>query len=160
MEIRKTRVEDIKRVLEIYEKAIVFMRENGNSTQWINGYPSKVVIESDIKLNKSYVCIDDNEIVGTFYFEIGIEKTYLKIYEGQWLNNQEYGVIHRIAVDGKQKGIASYCINWCYEQIQNIRIDTHRNNKPMQKLLEKNGFKYCGIIYLEDGDERIAYQKG
>jgi RimJ/RimL family protein N-acetyltransferase len=160
MEIRNTRVEDIKRVLEIYEKAKIFMKDNGNSTQWINGYPSKELIESDIQNIKSYVCLDDTEIVGIFYFAIGIEKTYHKIYEGQWLNNQEYGVIHRIAVDGKQKGIASFCINWCYEQIKNIRIDTHRNNKPMQKLLEKNGFKYCGIIYFENGDERIAYQKG
>jgi hypothetical protein len=29
----------------------------------------------------------------------------------------------------------------------------------MQKCLIRNGFKYCGIIYLESGAERIAFQK-
>jgi GNAT superfamily N-acetyltransferase len=159
MDIRKTNFSDIPEIMAIYKKAKAYMIDNGNPTQWINGYPNRELIESDIRANKSYVCIDNNEIVGTFYFEIGIEKTYLKINEGSWLNDKEYGVIHRIAVNGHQKGIATYCINWCYEKCRNIRIDTHRNNKPMQKSLEKNGFKSCGIIYLEDGDERIAYQK-
>jgi RimJ/RimL family protein N-acetyltransferase len=159
MDIRKTKFSDIPEIMAIYKKAKAYMIENGNPTQWKNGYPNKELVESDIRANKSYVCIDNNEIVGIFYFEIGIEKTYLKINEGEWLNDKEYGVIHRIAVNGHQKGIATYCINWCYEKCRNIRIDTHRNNKPMQKSLEKNGFKYCGIIYLEDGDERIAYQK-
>jgi hypothetical protein len=29
----------------------------------------------------------------------------------------------------------------------------------MQKLLSKLGYTYCGLIYLEDGAERIAFQK-
>jgi hypothetical protein len=29
----------------------------------------------------------------------------------------------------------------------------------MRRMLEKNGFVYCGIIYLESGDERVAYEK-
>jgi hypothetical protein len=29
----------------------------------------------------------------------------------------------------------------------------------MQNLLIKNGFSKCGIIYLEDGAERLAFQK-
>jgi hypothetical protein len=26
-------------------------------------------------------------------------------------------------------------------------------------MLEKNGFSYCGVIYLADGAERVAYEK-
>lgn len=29
----------------------------------------------------------------------------------------------------------------------------------MQHVLEKNGFTRCGIIFTEDGSERIAFQK-
>ena len=29
----------------------------------------------------------------------------------------------------------------------------------MRHLLEKNGFKECGIIYVEDGTPRIAFQR-
>jgi RimJ/RimL family protein N-acetyltransferase len=159
MDIRKTKNEDIHRIMEIYEKARKYMRLNGNPTQWPDGYPSLELIKNDIKRTNSYVCVEKDEIIGTFYFGIEIENTYLKIYGGKWLNDDQYGVIHRIAVDGHQKGIASYCIDWCYEKTKNIRIDTHRDNIPMQKVLTKNGFEYCGIIYLENGDERIAFQK-
>jgi hypothetical protein len=29
----------------------------------------------------------------------------------------------------------------------------------MQHVISKAGFRYCGIIYLASGDERLAYQK-
>ena len=59
-----------------------------------------------------------------------------------------------------EKGTASLCIEWCLKESGgDLRIDTHRDNIPMQKLLEKNGFVQCGIIHLSNGDERIAYEK-
>ncbi len=127
--------------------------------QWVNGYPDIEAITKDLASNNSYVCIDDNQIVGVFTFIKGIDPTYIHIYEGNWLNEASYGVVHRIASLTHKKGVASYCLNWCYEQINNIKIDTHRDNIIMQKLLEKNGYTYCGIIYLESGAERLAYQK-
>ena len=30
---------------------------------------------------------------------------------------------------------------------------------PQEMLLEKNGFARCGIIHVEDGTPRVAYQK-
>lgn len=36
-------------------------------------------------------------------------------------------------------------MNWCMEQCGNHRIDTHANNKPMQGLLNKLGYIYCGV---------------
>jgi len=47
----------------------------------------------------------------------------------------------------------------CQRRYNNIRIDTHRDNAIMQHNIEKHGFTYCGIIYLANGDERLAYQK-
>ncbi len=159
MEIRETVLEDLDQVLEIYEHARSYMREHGNHAQWVNGYPSRELVTSDIEEKSSFVCIDDNEILGVFRFTLGIDPTYVSIYEGAWLNEEPYGVIHRIATGNHKKGVASYCIDWCYEKCKNIRIDTHRDNYVMQNLLIKNGFKKCGIIYLEDGAERLAYQK-
>ena len=78
----------------------------------------------------------------------------------------EYAVIHRIAVSEKIKGkgtaakIIKLIEEKCKEKnIKSIKIDTHKDNISMQRLLEKSGFKYCGIIYLEDGNERIAFEK-
>ena len=83
----------------------------------------------------------------------------MRIYDGDWINDSRYGVVHRITSTGNVKGTASFCLNWALEQCGNIRIDTHRDNIVMQLLLDKNGFNYCGIVYVEDGTERIAYQK-
>ena len=160
MRIRPSTHSDLPQLLQIYETARRFMQQTGNAGQWMDGYPKEELLISDIKQGHSYVCLNENnEIAGTFYYIVGEEPTYLNIYEGSWLNNDSYGVIHRIASSGKQKGIAETCINWCLEKCRNLRIDTHRDNKVMQNILQKLGFTYCGIIYLENGDERLAYQK-
>ena len=43
--------------------------------------------------------------------------------------------------------------------VPSIKVDTHENNIPMQSLLKKNGFEYCGVVYLEDGGKRVAFEK-
>ena len=160
MKIRQSQYTDLPQLLQIYETARRFMQQTGNAGQWVDGYPKEELLIDDISKGNSYVCLNENnEITGTFYYIVGEEPTYLNIYEGAWLNDDPYGVIHRIASSGKQKGIAETCINWCLEKCENLRIDTHRDNKVMQSILQKLGFTYCGIIYLENGAERLAYQK-
>ena len=48
MKIRKTEYKDIDKVIEIFDYARNFMRENNNPNQWINGYPSRENVENDI----------------------------------------------------------------------------------------------------------------
>ena len=67
--------------------------------------------------------------------------------------------MHRIAASGVVRGAGSFCVNWAFSRCGNLRIDTHRDNLVMQNMLKKNGFTYCGIIHLENGDERLAFQK-
>lgn len=159
MEIRKSTMDDLKEIIKLYEKAREFMKANGNPNQWSSNYPEVTIIKGDIKKGISYVCTHENEIVGTFMYAQGPDKTYQTIYDGKWLNDEPYEVIHRITSSGKIKGIATFCLTWCSNQSKNVRIDTHKDNLPMQNLLNKNGFVRCGIIYLENGEERIAYQK-
>jgi hypothetical protein len=159
MEIRPTTLADLDTIMDIYDKARQYMRQHGNMNQWIGGYPSAELIKKDIHDNNSYVCIDEEQIVGVFTFIQGLDPTYITIYEGNWLNEEAYGVVHRIASLSHKKGVASFCLDWCFCRCSNIKIDTHRDNTVMQNLLAKNGYTYCGIIYLESGDERLAYQK-
>lgn len=160
MKIRKTQSIEVETIMNIYARATLFMQKTGNKNQWINGYPSEELLMQDILNGNSYVCIDDsNEIVGTFCFIQGNDITYLKIDEGQWLNNKPYGVVHRLAGTGKSKGLATYCLQWSFDQCNNIRVDTHRDNLIMQNILKKNGYKQCGIIHVQNGTERLAFQK-
>ncbi len=158
MNIRQTTFEDLEVVMKLYKDARAFMQASGNGTQWGSTYPERSLIEEDIQNGKSYVCLAEDEIVATFYFDKGEDPTYKVIEEGAWLNDSHYAVVHRIVGIG-QRGAASFCLDWCFMQCNNIRIDTHRNNVPMQNLLKKNGFEYCGIIHIADGSERLAYQK-
>lgn len=159
MEIRNSTKNDINKILKLYKDAREFMKANGNPEQWKDDYPNTSLVESDIENNISYVCIDEGEIAGVFMYLEGKEPTYEKIYEGEWINDKPYGVVHRIASAKGKKGVATFCLEWCFNKCGNLRIDTHRDNIPMQNLLNKIGFTKCGIIYLEDGDERIAYQR-
>lgn len=159
MEIRNSRTEDLDRIMEIYAAARAFMKEAGNATQWKDGYPKRSLIEEDIANGHSYVCTEGEELLAVFCFFIGHDSTYDRIWDGGWLNDRPYAVIHRIATGGARgKGTASFCISWCKEQCPELRVDTHDDNIPMQKLLLKNGFSYCGRIICADGTERRAYQ--
>lgn len=159
MEIRKAVLEDLPRIMEIYDHARAFMRETGNPTQWGNGYPAEGLIREDIAQGTSYVAVENGELETVFMFRQGEDPTYRVIEDGAWLNEEPYGVLHRIASMGRIRGAGSRCIQWCFEQCGNLRGDTHEDNKVMQHVLEKNGFVKCGRIYIADGSPRIAYQK-
>lgn len=160
MTIRISQSNDLDTIMDIYSYARRFMKEHGNPNQWINGYPSAELIMKEIADKNSYVCEDENgTIIGTFCFIPGEDPTYTRIDDGEWLNNDPYYVIHRMATNGKQKGIAAACLAWCFEHCNNIRVDTHHDNTVMQNILDKYGFQRCGIIYTHNGTPRIAYQK-
>ena len=159
MLIRKTVESDLFRIGEIYENAKRFMRNSGNPNQWNSGKPNIETAREDMKAGVGYVVEDNGEVIAVFMFSLDGEPTYDKIYEGSWLSDAPYGVIHRIAVAEQGKGIIDVCINACFAKCHNLRIDTHRDNLPMQRALAKRGFRYCGVIYLENGDERLAFQK-
>lgn len=159
MEIRLATREDLAEIDEIYKSAKQFMRATGNANQWSTDYPSALDAEWGIENGTSYVCTDGGEVVATFAFGTDGEPTYNKIYEGEWKNSEPYAYIHRIAVKHHGRGIVAFCFEECFKRFPNLKIDTHRDNIPMQKALLRSGFEYCGIIYLESGDERLAYQK-
>ncbi len=161
MEIRRATLAELDSIMAIYDDARAFMRMSGNAEQWNNGYPSKEVIVSDIEKGNLYVCDEVDRLLGVFCYFFGNDPTYLNIYDGEWLNGLPYGVIHRIAVskEAHGKGVAACCFEYAFGKCENLKIDTHKDNIPMQRALEKNGFVRCGIIYLESGDSRIAFQK-
>ena len=164
MKIRKTERSDLETIMEIYAGARRFMAEHGNPDQWgATNWPPEALIRADIAEGNSYVCLsDDGRITGTFFYKQGrdVEPNYLKITDGGWLDDSPYGVVHRIASDGSEKGTGAFCINWAYGQCGHLRIDTHGKNTVMQKLLGKLGFVHCGTIYVEeDNDPRLAYEK-
>lgn len=159
MEIRPSRKQDFPSILDIYKDARSFMKNSGNPNQWGDSWPPENLIEEDIENKRSLVVTEGDEVIGVFVFLIGVDETYLKIDGGSWLNDEEYGVIHRIASKTSAHGVFDKAIEYCSKKVRNIRIDTHSDNKVMQHVIEKNGFTKCGTIYVRDGSPRIAYHK-
>lgn len=159
MKIRRTTLNDLEHLLTLFEGARAFMRQTGNHQQWNQGYPSVEILKNDIETGQSYfVCHENDDIIGTLMFHIGEDHTY-RVIDGKWLNDEPYGVIHRIASNQKVKGIGQFVFDWALQQCPNLRIDTHQDNQVMRNLLMKEGFIECGIIYLENKEPRIAYHK-
>lgn len=159
VEIRKADLSELNLITQMYADARRFMAESGNASQWKSNYPPAELTKSDIERGKLYLCTDCGAAVGVFYFAIENEPDYERIYGGEWLNSEPYAVIHRVAVTARGKGVAAFCFDWCFDTLSNLKIDTHADNIPMQKALEKNGFIRCGTVILASGEERIAYQK-
>lgn len=160
MTVRKSETGDLPRLMEIYREGREIMLSCGNLNQWKPGYPPEEIIRDDITKGQGYAILDGQEIVGVFAFIHGDDPTYKTVYGGEWINDTEpYATIHRLASLKSSKGVAETCFNWCWEQIHNVRVDTHEDNVIMRHCIEKAGFKYCGIIHLLNGDPRLAFQR-
>ena len=154
--VRKAVKEDLPVIEKIYAYARGFMVSTGNPNQWGTTHPPVDQLREDIRQGRLFVVCDGDGVHGVFYFWIGDDPTYVKIYDGAWYRNDPYGTIHRIAGDGSG-GILKAAVEFCGKQIDYLRIDTHSDNKVMQKALEKLNFRVCGTIYISDGTPRIAY---
>lgn len=164
MIIREANINDLEQVLIIYQDA----RDKfaiDKTYQWKDGYPNKDTFNEDLKINKVFVIEDSNKILGVMTILLDEELDY-RIIDGKWKNDDPYITIHRIAIKKEYlgQGFATKLITFAKEfaiknNIFNIRIDTHNQNKDMKKMLQRNGFEYCGIIYLRNKnmDKRDAF---
>lgn len=159
MEIRKSTIHDLPSILSLIEDGRQKMISEGNTSQWTDGHPSAVQIQRDIAQGDSYIITDEGQPVATFALIQGPDPTYAKIYDGQWLNSLPYYVIHRVASAPGIHGIMRRVLDYAFSLTDTIRIDTHQDNRTMRALLHRYGFSYCGIILLENGDPRLAFQR-
>ena len=157
--VRHATREDLPRIYEIYENARAYMKRTGNPTQWGDTEPPIAWLDVDIERKELYVCCDGDDVYGVFMFMMRDEPFYHHPIEGEWLNDEPYAAVHRVASRGEVKGLTLQILNWALEQHPNIRIDTHDDNIPMQRALASAGFTPCGRIWVEDGTPRIAYHK-
>ncbi|MGI6140515.1 MAG: GNAT family N-acetyltransferase [Caldicoprobacterales bacterium] len=165
MLLRKSTPDDLTGIMDIIKQAQTYMNENGID-QWQDNYPDENVISNDIKNCYSYVLVEKGILIGTAAVLFDGEKTYDSIHDGEWLTSGKYAAVHRVAVSSAyrntgaaaamMKHIEQLCVQ---NEVYSIKIDTHEDNLPMRKFLGKCGFQYCGIIYLEDGSKRLAFEK-
>ena len=165
MIIRPAAASDLPALRPVFEAAKGIMRADGNLDQWsAPGFPPEDLLLRDIDRGGGFVISSGAEgaveISLRAYFALlpSPEPTYDRI-DGAWLTDEPYGVIHRIASYPEDHGIFAAIIDFAAAHYAHLRIDTHRDNRIMQHLLSRHGFTCCGIIWLTDGTERLAYER-
>ena len=157
MFIQKAHPDEASYIFRVYHVAQAFMRFNGNPLQWGDTYPNAYAVSSDIEKGILYTVYNSGNIVGACVFLEGNDPTYEKI-DGAWCSDAPYIAIHKVASDRTCPGVMDEIIKYARRRKCDIRIDTHHDNKAMLHILESRGFTRCGIIHLENGDPRIAFQ--
>lgn len=157
LQIREATTQDIESLMHIYGIARETMRQSGNPNQWGTNFPPRELIEADIENQRSMVVCEGDIIHGVFALCRGEDPTYGYVEGGEWLNDASYVTMHRVASDAKVHGLFAAMADYCKSISDNVRIDTHEDNQIMHKVITRNGFVKCGIIYLLNGEPRVAY---
>ena len=182
--IRSALPSDLPAVRPVFEAAKAIMRADGNLEQWsAPGFPGEDLLLRDIDRGGGFVILSDeispraslgrdDRIVISSGAKSGVEQSPVAYFallpspeptydhiEGAWLTDEPYGVLHRIASYPDVHGVFSAIIDFAAARFPHLRIDTHRDNRIMQHVIDAAGFTYCGVIWLTDGTERLAYER-
>lgn len=156
-EIRKARLNEVDVIMMIINQAKAEMAKV--SDQWQNGYPNADTIVTDIEANVGYVLVVDGQVIGYAAILEGPDENYTYI-EGAWKSDAPYFVIHRVAIANEYKGQG--WVHRFFEYVKNqsnvVRVDTHEKNSSMQRAILKDGFEYCGVVYVGVNQPRFAYE--
>lgn len=166
MKVRPAAKSDINDVLGCVRRIKCEYFEANNINQWADDYPSREIFAADVEKKSLYVMHMGEVLVGFGVFSAEKESCYSDI-DGAWLTSGEnYLVVHRFGINpdwhgmGMGTALLGLADKICeVKKIVSVRVDTHEDNISMQKLLEKCGYSKCGIIRLENGEPRIAYEK-
>ena len=107
MKIRDANSKDFEQIMKIYKYAQDYMIQSGNPTQWGHFYPDEELIRSDIHQNACKVIYDENGIHGVCALFEGADPTYEHIEDGNWLNDEPYLTIHRLAGNGYRDALVA-----------------------------------------------------
>lgn len=160
---RKACPTDIIHIWNIILEAKAEM-ERENRSQWDEYYPLISTIENDIEKEFGYVLHHDGKVVAYGAISFEGESAYKSI-DGTWLSDNPYIVLHRLAVADEFKGIGIAKV--FFKQAENLaigqgvhsfKVDTNFDNKRMLKILNKLGFKHCGVVKYPKGN-RLAFEK-
>lgn len=164
--IRLAQESDLTQIMAIINEAKQLLKSDG-IPQWQNGRPNEQILLDDIVKKRAYCLMVDQVVAGIAVLQTSIEPSYAAI-DGEWQNEtDQYATIHRIAISAKFRGqhlgqifISNLISRGLFLGIPNFRIDTHAVNLRMQALIKSAGFKYRGVIHIDQTKDglRNAYE--
>ncbi|PWI25332.1 GNAT family N-acetyltransferase [Kurthia sibirica] len=167
MKLIQANIQQLDVIMNIIEDGRIALKNLGID-QWQGEYPAIDNITDDIHRGISYLLVDDDQYVATVAVDPHGEAVYDTIEKGSWASDEPYITVHRMAVSlaTANKGVGTHLLTALEQlakelQFSQIRLDTHERNIVMQRVAEKNNYRYAGIVnYGEDVDfDCVAYDK-
>lgn len=166
IQIRQANETDIPDMLRIWEEGRRALAAAGVD-QWADGYPGEREAREDVASGWAYLVTVSRQPAAVAAIKPTADVDYENIEEGAWLSGRPYCAVHRIATVAamKRQGLASYIMAYAAQiardhGLASLRIDTHTDNLVMQRFLESNGFRRCGMIRLHrTGEPRAVFEK-
>ena len=168
MEFRPLRPEEAEMAAVLFDEARSGMREMGLD-QWQHGVPGLLNARHDAAAGTGRALVEDGALCAVCTLLPDGEPDYAEI-EGAWPSGAApYLTVHRVTVRRACRGgaVSARLMQEIFAEARRrgyrfVRIDTHPENRPMRRMLEKNGFHACGVIHLhggpDDGAARVAYE--
>lgn len=154
MIIRKAATQDFPVIMAIFARAKIFMRETGNPNQW-QDYPTEEIVLQDIAREECFVMESENGIEGVFVMSFRADAEYEQPEAG--FAPGQYATLHRLASAGREKGIFDAMLRFAQERADRLLGDTHADNRIIQSLLAKNGFRRRGEL-IRYGEHFPTYE--
>lgn len=165
MEFRLAKEIDREKIERIYEDGSLKLKSLGIN-QWQGNEKPNLNNFSNLNENNIIYVLEDKEIIVSTLIIYDKDEDYENNLVGTWNSPKPYVALHRIATlsGARKKGygrkIIEFAENYARENnFKSVRVDTHRENKSMQNLLNSMEYNYVGIVYLDGKRERFAYEK-
>lgn len=137
--------------------------------QWNEADVSEEEARRDLEKDEVYLLCYEDIPVATARFVLTGEPDYASLRGGRWESNEKYLTVHRVArlQNAPVRGLGSLIFDFAARMARqngmtHLRVDTHRGNAAMQRVIQKNGFSLRGVITLSapgEDRERLAYEK-
>lgn len=150
LKIDKGTLSDLNQLFQIYVNGKTDLEKSG-IYQWTNNYPTRSIIESDLKKDVLFVLKNGKEMVGAINISEEQEPEYESI---NWeFDNSKVLVIHRLVIDPKYqgKGYARILMDYAEKfasknNYSSIRLDAYSQNKRVIKFYNNRKYFIRGNV--------------
>jgi predicted amidohydrolase/N-acetylglutamate synthase-like GNAT family acetyltransferase len=148
--ILKAELADLEELFQIYLNAKKELEVNG-IFQWVDTYPTKAIVESDLKKGVLFKLQNGTEIIGAINISEEQEKAYGSI---DWkFDDSKVLVIHRLVINPKhqRKGYAQELMLFAENLAENnnyrsIRLDAYSVNRRVIEFYKKRNYHVRGEV--------------
>ncbi len=173
LRIEKGLLSDLDDLFQIYKNSKTELEKNG-IYQWTDNYPTRSIIQNDLRKDVLYVLKNDREVIGAINLSEEQEDEYQSI---NWqFDNSKVLVIHRLVVEPKhqRKGYARILMNFTENfakenSYTSIRLDAYSKNERVLKFYKKREYFIRGDVNFPERNHpfhcmekeiKTAYNKG